>query len=323
MSESGDYNPGPWRGYDFDDARKVYDRHVGRSYNDAVRSNRDADSLVPKSISTKSESPLVIACDVTGSMGEWPVTMFSKLPYLELEAKEYLGNTMKISWAAIGDAYTDTYPLQVRKFTSGRGLEKELKSLVIEGRGGNQKRESYELTALYYARKVNINNAINPVFIFIGDEALYENVNKSQARKWAHTVTPDKMTSEDAIDELKRKWSVYLVRKPYQSIRGGLLSSIDEKIQSQWENYLGEDHVALLGDPHRVVDVIFGILAQHTSRVPYFRDELTQRQTQEQATIVMQSLHTIHDGRRRRKSMGASRNSIMLELPERKIESLL
>jgi len=81
MSESGDYNPGVWSGYSFTKARKTYDEHVGRSYGDAVKRNKSVTNLIPKSLATNSESPLVIACDVTGSMGSWPATMFSKLPY--------------------------------------------------------------------------------------------------------------------------------------------------------------------------------------------------------------------------------------------------
>src|SRR5688572_23606549 len=137
MSEAGDYDPGPWKGYDFKDARKTYDVHVGRSYDDAKKKKVNVDELVPASIDTDSDYPLVIVCDVTGSMGEWPAVMFSKLPYLDLEGKEYLGPNMKISFAAVGDVYTDKYPLQVRPFAEGTELEKELKSLVIEGNGGS------------------------------------------------------------------------------------------------------------------------------------------------------------------------------------------
>ena len=77
MSESGDYNPGPWTGHDFKEARKSYDAHAGRSYEDALTSRRQGKDLVVKSLKTNSESPVVIACDVTGSMGEWPAVIFS------------------------------------------------------------------------------------------------------------------------------------------------------------------------------------------------------------------------------------------------------
>jgi hypothetical protein len=297
MSEGGDYDPGPWRGYDFKSARKKYDVHAGRSYDDAVATNKKLDDLVPKELKTDSESPLVIACDVTGSMGEWPAVIFSKLPYLDLEGQEYLGKTMEISFAAVGDAYCDKYPLQVQQFAKGKDLEKRLKELVIEGGGGGQIMESYDLAALYYARNVEMPNAIHPIFIFIGDESMYDYVDKQHAQDCTRNTLDKRMTAGDVIKELQSKYSVYLIRKPYEqgSSRDGM-SDTDKKIYKQWEKYLGEDHISILPEAGRVVDVIFGILANETSRVEYFKGELEGRQKPDQVKTVLKALETIHDG---------------------------
>ncbi len=294
MSESGDYNPGPWRGYDFGRARRTYDRHVGRSYQNAVKIGKNRDELVKKTLTTKSESPLVIACDVTGSMEDWPATIFSKLPYLDLEGKEYMGQTMRVSFAAVGDAHCDLYPLQTKSFCIGRTMEKNLKDLIIEGGGGGQQKESYELAALYYARNVNMSNAINPMFIFIADEGIYNFVDKQQAEEWARTSIQGRMSAKDVIDELKRKFSVYVIRKPYSPYGRDNTSPADKKIQRQWESLVGADHVAILPQAQRVVDVIFGLMAQETQRIDYFTEELTERQKPEQVNVVLKSLHSIH-----------------------------
>ncbi len=294
MSESGDYDPGPWRGYDFSSARDVYDVHVGRSYDDAVSKGKSVKDLIPKSLTTQSESPLVIACDVTGSMGEWPATIFSKLPYLDIEGKEYLGKSMEISFAAVGDVYTDSYPLQVREFVSGKKLEKELKELVIEGGGGGQIMESYDLAALYYARNVSMPKAINPMFIFIGDEKLYDFVDNDSAKKYARISLEKRISTKTVIDELKQKYSVYLVRKPYHESSKDSMSSDDKEIHKMWSSYLGEDHIAILPNANRVVDVIFGLMANETSRIPYFEDELKGRQKPGQISEVLKSLHSVH-----------------------------
>jgi len=301
MSEAGDYDPGPWRGYDFKSARKRYDRHVGRSYDDARRSRKPKKDIWVPSLTTNSESPLVIACDVTGSMGDWPATIFSKLPYLDLEGKEYLGKDMEISFAAVGDAYSDDYPLQVRQFTSGKGLEKKLKELIIEGNGGGQTNESYDLCALYYSRNVEMPNAIHPIFIFIGDEGLYDFIDNDQAKEYAGVSLGQRISSKQIIKDLQSKFSVYLVRKPYDVNRGDGMSDVDKKIYKQWESYLGADHISDLPEAGRVVDVIFGILAKETSRVDYFEDELRGRQTEEQARTVMKALDTITSPKKSRK----------------------
>lgn len=280
MSESGSFDPGPWRGneHNFERARERYDRHVGRSYQAAVSANVSAQDLIPATITTQSKSALVLACDATYSMEDWTATIFSKFPYLEIEGKEYLGRDTEISVAAIGDAGYDKYALQIRPFDKGLNLKKRLEELIIESGGGPGHQESYELAALYYARNLEMPNVEKPVFIFIGDEAPYDVVNRQQARTWAKVNLSTKMNSEEAISELKNKFSVYLIRKPYRKSIASGIGVEDQLIQQQWESYLGEDHIAVLPDPNRVVDIIFGILAKETSRVDYFREEIEQRQ---------------------------------------------
>jgi len=295
MSETSDFNPGHWRGHDFSSARKVYDRHVGRSYGDAVKSGKDIKDVLPESIVTQSPAPLVILCDVTGSMGEWPATIFSKLPYLELEGQEYLGKDMEISWGAIGDAFSDRYPVQMRNFSKGTELKDELQKLIIEGGGGGGAKESYELAALYCARNIEMPKAINPICIIIGDEGFYETINKGDGRKFAHASLQSRINSKEIFEELKRKFSVYLIRKHYGwSGKDGKMSGQNLAIHKQWEKVLGADRVSILPKADRVVDVIFGILARETDRVEYFREELTDRQRPDQVKTVMKSLETIH-----------------------------
>jgi hypothetical protein len=287
MAETSDYDPGPWKGHVFDDARKAYDRHAGRSYTEAISAGKKALDMLPDKLTTKSESPLVIACDVTGSMGEWPATIFSKLPYLDKEGKEYLGDKAEISFCAIGDCFSDKYPLQVREFVSGTDLEKELKALIIEGGGGGSTQESYDLAAKYYTDNVEMPNAVRkPIFIFIGDEGLYDKLKKENA-KFAKVSLEDHLKIDEIIEDLQKRYSVYLVRKTYPGTR-------EKEIKGQWIKLLGEDHVCALQDAQRVVDVIFGILAKETGRVDYFHKEIEGRQKPEQVNVVMTSLKTVH-----------------------------
>ena len=298
--ESGDYDPGPWKGYSFATARKAYKSAViDRSYDDAVAKDVKRDDLVPEAVETESEAPVVIVCDVTGSMGEWPGVIFSKLPYLDIEGREYLGDNMQISFSAVGDCYSDKFPLQVRPFSAGKDMETTLKKLVIEGGGGGSSQESYDLAALYYARNCKMPKANKPIMIFIGDEGLYDFADKSQAEHWSRSSLAQRMSMDEIFAELRRKFAVYLVRKPYESVSGNALSDKDMRIQGQWEKLLGEDHVSLLPSADRVVDVIFGIFAKETNRIDYFKKELEQRQLPDpggkgKVDMVMKSLHTIH-----------------------------
>lgn len=286
MAEDADYNPGDWAGHDFKSARAFYDDHAGRSYKDASAKGTTAASLVSDKLTTQSFAPLVVQVDVTGSMGEWPKIMFSKLPYLDLEGKEYLGADMEISFAAVGDATCDTYPVQVQPFGSGTALKDNLTKLVIEGGGGGGGTESYELGALFYARNVEMPNAIRPIFIFVADEMPYTRVSKHLAAKAAKVALSEDLTVDQVFAELKEKYAVYLVHKPYS----------DPATRQEWVRLIGEDHIADLADPERVVDVIFGILAREKGRLDYFRKEIEGRQKKHQVDTVYKALKTIHAG---------------------------
>lgn len=306
MSESGDYTPAPhWAGYDFATAKRTYaDAVVSAGPSIAANLSVDAATLVPNDLSTESEAPLVIAVDVTGSMGEWPAVIFSKLPYLEHEGKEYLGEGLEISFAAIGDYFSDKYPLQVQPFVKGKELTTCLKKLINEQGGGGSSQESYDLAALYYGRKCETPNAIQkPIFIFVGDEGIYSIVDDKAATDLCHVDVPaddkKKLTPTRVFGELQEKFSVYIVRKPYGCSGDNSLSSAEIRIQKQWEDLIGPDHVVSLPDPNRVVDVIFGILAKETGRVDYFEKELKDRQGKdkdgkEKISVVMKSLVTVH-----------------------------
>ena len=304
MSETADFDPGPWRGHDFGSARRSYDATAGRSYGDAKAKKKVNADLLPKNLTTDSKSPLVIVCDVTGSMGEWPATIFSKLPYLEIEGREYLGDDMEICFAAVGDIFCDEYPLQARPFTKGTALKDELAKLVIEAKGGDAP-ESYDMAALYFARNVSMPKAFRPILIMIGDELMHEVVDPVKAEELVYAKVTGRITVESIFEELKQKYSVYYIRK------GDTQDSRRDPVHKRWAELIGEDHIVPLPEAGRVVDVIFGILAKETDRVDYFRKEIEGRQKLDQVETVYKSLRSVHGGTAKGSSAGHTGKSIM------------
>lgn len=296
MAESADYDPGPWKGHDFKQARASYDADAGRGYANAARSGKKANDLIEPSVSTLCTGPLVVICDVTSSMQEWPATIFSKLPYLDHEVRDYLGPETEICFAAIGDAHKGSdYPLQVRSFAKGTELKSRLDELIREGKGGGGGDETYELAALYFATQCEMPNAVTPICIFIGDEHPYSEVYKTQAKKYVGiTLEENTIPTAEVFAQLREKFSVYLVRKPYREIGEGKTSLEDEQNLKLWGELIGDDHIATLPAADRVVDVIFGILAHETGRVDDFKAEIEGRQEPGQVKTVYKSLATIH-----------------------------
>lgn len=297
MTEAYDYDPSGWKGHDFTAARAAYNRHVGSSYTDATAKGVKADELIAKELTSNAQRPLIVVVDQTGSMGEWPATMFSKLPYLAHEASWYLGDDTEIAFMAIGDAqsyHPEEYPLQVQDFASGQDLKKKLKKLVIEGKGGGGISETYELAALYLLENLKVDPAAEPVIIFIGDEECYNSVSVEDAEKWSKVTLEHSVTTSHIFKQLRKKASVYFIHKPYGYGSSGDDDETTKSVRRHWAKLVGGDHIASLGDPNRVVDVIFGILASEVGRFDDFVEEIEGRQTPSQRKTVYKSLATIH-----------------------------
>ena len=306
MSESGDYTPAPeWKGHDFKSAYAHYDVHAGRGYAAAKAKNVVAKDLVPEEITTQSTHPLIIRCDVTGSMGGWPAVIFSKLPYLDHEIrKEYLSEDAEVSFGAISDT-GDDYPLQIRPFAKGADMKANLEKLIVTrgGSGPDPYCEAYAVQAIYDARNVKFPRAlIKPICIIIGDEMPYGMVSKEEAHDYAKVgIEEARLSASQIFKELMAVYSVYLILKPYgnESLSGDTLTGTTKTVYDCWEKILGAERIALLPGADRVVDVIFGILAKETGRIDYFRKELEARQLpdkngKQKVETVYRSLKTVH-----------------------------
>src|SRR5438552_16781280 len=83
--------------------------HGPRTYVD--KGQPDTQLTNPKKrISSASKNPLIIGVDVTGSMSHWPFEIFDRLPLLYNTLAQYRTD-LEVSFAAIGDAGCDRWPL--------------------------------------------------------------------------------------------------------------------------------------------------------------------------------------------------------------------
>ena len=290
MGETSSYEPSSyWSGHDFSKARKSYDDHAGRSYDNAKHNGKTAKSVIPDSIETKSKRPFVFVYDVTGTMGSWPSVIVSKMPYLEHQLKnEYLGEDMEIAFMAVGDMHGDDYPLQVRPFAKAADIKKQMDELIIEGGGIGNGTESYHLAALYMLKNVKIPKDAKPIAVFVGDERLEDRATKSGVSNFKISIS-ETVDTVEIFRQLKAQgWAIYFVEKiPTDS------ANSDAQVYESWENAVGDDHIAELHEPDRIVDVIFGILGKETEKEDYFDEEIRRRQTPKQVETVYTALKSI------------------------------
>jgi hypothetical protein len=289
MSESADYTSTSWVStHDFTKARDTYrSTVVDRSYSKATTTRVAARDLVKTGLRIDVPT-LIVVCDVTGSMGEWPSVMFSKLPYLMHELKTYLGENAKLMLAAVGDATCDRYPLQIQEAKSTFDEAKDsLTALVVERGGGGSMHESYELAAAYFLNAVEVARTVKPVLVFIADESPYESFTASQLASLG-VPNMQNLTTKEVFEHLREIYDVHLIHKPYGNY--GTSSGSTATVREHWMPLLETEHVHPLEQPERVVDLLFGILAGASNKIDSFKKEITDRQKPEQVVTVLTSL---------------------------------
>jgi hypothetical protein len=187
--------------------------------------------------------PVAVLFDVTGSMGTVPRILQTKLPQLLglLLRKGYCADP-QILFGAVGDATCDRAPLQVGQFESDNRMDSDLANIVLEGGGGGQRHESYELAMYFLARHTKIDSARKGrrgyVFL-IGDELPYGKVKADEVREVIGDPLTESIAVEAIVAELQLKYHVYYLMPAGSSYAG------DRTILGRWKRLLGENVIEL------------------------------------------------------------------------------
>eukprot|EP00771_Trimastix_marina_P002773 gnl/Trimastix_PCT/393.p1 GENE.gnl/Trimastix_PCT/393~~gnl/Trimastix_PCT/393.p1 ORF type:complete len:286 (-),score=84.13 gnl/Trimastix_PCT/393:545-1402(-) len=241
-----------------------YDRDVGTSSSsfsaDAARTFTQcgihADLDPKRTVTSTGGNPIIVCVDVTGSMGDWTKIIFDKMPMFfgQLMMQGYLADP-ELCFAAVGDAFTDSGPLQVTDFAKGTSIDSELGKLWLEGNGGGQSFESYELAAFYFAHRCDVSSAQSKPFLFMtGDEGFYD-VSANQVKGLLGVDIEADIPGKEIFRRLRERFHVYLLHKPYHR------SDRDAAILRQWEEAIGAERVLHLERPKACVDIMLGAIA--------------------------------------------------------------
>jgi len=289
-------------GYSYQSARNAYGS--GRTYSStpsskkSVRSTRTYraqsssydNSPAGKDFSTDSGTPIVIAMDLTGSMGAYRDTFFKKLPLLwkpDEGITKYFADA-EISFAAIGDALGDTRPIQVCEFDKGANLDDKIASMQKQGGCGNGM-ESYDLTAYFYMNHCQMPKAKNPMFFWAIDERFYKDVDPNYVQTYLKEQMAEPTNTMGLMKNLAGKFDTYVLRKSTES---GYGSDHNRNAHKEWQKAFGEENVMYLEEPDRIVDCILGLVAAKAGQFDTYTNLLTARQTKKQVGQVMSSIRS-------------------------------
>ena len=159
---------------------------------------------------------IIISLDVTGSMDRVVRGIHADLPRLHemLLGYNYIPHP-QILFGAVGDATCDVVPLQVGQFESDNRMDQNLENMILEGGGGGQKTESYELMLYVAARHTAIDcwekRGRKGYLFMIGDEMAYPYVRRDIVRTLIDDGLEADVPLQDAINEVRERYHLYYI----------------------------------------------------------------------------------------------------------------
>jgi len=259
---SGSFDPGEYRAF--------VATTRGKATDDIYASRSIHKNLDPKGVKIRESrdsadnpqsTPLIVAIDVTGSMGI----------IADVLAREGLGTLFKeildrkpimyphLMFMAVGDANCDRAPLQVSQFEADNRIVEQLTQIFIEHGGGVNCFESYNLPWYFAAHHTEHDSLIKRGkrgYLFtVGDEESPDALTVDQI-KTVIGDTPQRQSSpEEMLAEAQRMYDVFHIVIE----EGSHAQAALPKVISSWTALLGQ-HVIRLADHKKLSETIVGCI---------------------------------------------------------------
>lgn len=217
-----------------------------------VRESRDSEEH-PNSF------PIIIALDTTGSMGRIPQELITgAFPEVMKNIIDAGIPDPQVCFIGVGDTYYDNAPIQCGQFESSDELmEKWLQKVYLEGGGGGNTGESYNL-AWYFANYHTVTDAWEKrqqkgVIITIGDEPCLKEIPKNDIKHLFGDSVQSGKTSSQLLNEVKDKWEVFHIHMGDESYYSSVIA--------KWQELVGEDNMFVLKRQNsNIISVISSII---------------------------------------------------------------
>ena len=155
--------------------------------------------------------PIILALDVTGSMGSTAIEVQKKLNPIMKEIYKKITDA-EIMVMAIGDLAYDDSPIQISQFESDIRIAENLDKIYFENGGGGNDYESY--TAAWYMGIKHCKldcwaRGKKGLIITMGDEPINPYLPKSQLEYVTGDILQDKIETSKLYEEAAEKYEIY------------------------------------------------------------------------------------------------------------------
>ena len=162
--------------------------------------------------------PVILALDVTGSMGSAATEIAKKLDVIMQDIfKKDLGRDVEFCVMAVGDQVCDSVPYQVSQFESDIRIAEALEKIYFEGCGGGNSYESYTGAWLWANDRTRCDcwaRGGKGVIITMGDELPTTALSREHAKDFLGSLPDDDLLNgqkrdlepEDILAHVSKKW---------------------------------------------------------------------------------------------------------------------
>lgn len=231
--------------------------------------------------------PVILALDVTGSMGQAAVEISKRLNNIMTKLYEQVED-IEFMVMGIGDLSYDSCPIQASQFESDIRIAEQLEKVYFEFGGGGNSYESYTAAWYFGARHTKLdcwNRGKKGIIITIGDERLNPYLPRTAYYCGLSNATGDSLQADvetkDLYTETAEKFDIYHINVNH---RGGY---DQEQIKKSFLEYLDDKHFCTINKLDDITDTIVEIItsANESNNIPEVTP-LVQAETDESGAIV-------------------------------------
>lgn len=205
--------------------------------------------------------PIIIALDVTGSMGMIPHKLITgDFPEIMKKIMDEGISHPQVCFVGIGDHISDEAPIQVGQFeASDELLDKWLKTIWLEGHGGGNGGESYQLAWWFADKHVSADHiekrGKKGILITIGDEPVHKGMDRVSVHNlFGYDPEVSTVLTSQVLKSAQEKWDIYHIN--LNDYIGG-----SHRTKSGWNDLLGDHFITTENDTgNDIAEIISGII---------------------------------------------------------------
>lgn len=207
--------------------------------------------------------PVILALDVTGSMGSAAIKVAQQLNVIMTELYSKVKD-VEFLIMGIGDLSYDTAPIQASQFESDVRIAEQLDKIFFEAGGGGNSYESYTAAWWFGTHQCDLDcwkRGKKGIIITLGDEPLNPYLPADTLSKVTGMPVQADVDTKEIYQEAKEKYDIYHIavddpRTAYWHY--------SEAIKDSWSKYLDDKHF-IVSNLDGLSKTIVGIVANENS----------------------------------------------------------